>query len=45
MPAHGFTPDYIRVEIDAAKVKENDIVTVRLGGFNDAGDALIGTLI
>lgn len=45
MPAHGFTPNYIRVEIDAAKVKENDIVTVRLGGFNDAGDALIGTLI
>ena len=45
MPAHGFTPDYIRVEIDAAKVKENDIVTVRLGGFNAAGDALIGTLI
>ena len=45
MPAHGFTPNYIRVEIDAAKVKENDIVTVRLGGFNAAGDALIGTLI
>lgn len=45
MPAHGFTPDYIRVEIDASKVKENDIVTVRLGGFNAAGDALIGTLI
>lgn len=45
MPAHGFTPNYIRVEIDASKVKENDIVTVRLGGFNAAGDALIGTLI
>lgn len=45
MPAHGFTPNYIRVEMDSSKVRENEIVNVRLGGFNEAGDALIGTLI
>ncbi len=45
MSAHGFTPNYVRVEIDAARVHENEIVNVRLGEFNEAGDALIGTLI
>ena len=45
MPAHGFTPNYVRVEIDAARVHENEIANVRLGEFNEAGDALIGTLI
>lgn len=45
MPAHGFTPNYVRVEIDAARVYENEIANVRLGEFNEAGDALIGTLI
>lgn len=45
MPAHGFTPNYVRVEIGAALVHENEIANVRLGEFNEAGDALIGTLI
>lgn len=45
MPAHGFTPNYVRVEIDAARVHENEIANVRLCEFNEAGDALIGTLI
>lgn len=45
MPAHGFTRNYIRVEMDARTVKENEIVNVMLGGFNAAGDALIGTVI
>ncbi|MCQ2083826.1 MAG: tRNA (N(6)-L-threonylcarbamoyladenosine(37)-C(2))-methylthiotransferase MtaB [Bacteroidaceae bacterium] len=45
MPAHGFTSNYIRVEFDASKVRENELVNVRLGGFNESGDALMGTLL
>ena len=44
-PAHGFTPDYIRVEMDSSKVQENSLVQVRLEGFNTARDALIGSII
>lgn len=43
-PAHGFTDNYIRVELDATKVEENSIVKVLLGDFNDAGDALKATI-
>lgn len=45
MPAHGFTDNYIRVELDSAKVEENNILTVKLGGFNDAGDSLTATIL
>ena len=45
MPAHGFTDNYIRVELDSSKVHENSLVKVLLGGFNAAGDALTGTII
>lgn len=44
-PAHGFTENYIRVELPEAGDMENRIVPVRLGDFNVAGDALKGELI
>lgn len=44
-PAHGFTANYIRVEMDPEKVIENTLVEVRLGGFNAGCDALTGELI
>ena len=44
---HGFTDNYIRVEIHtengADHIMDNTIVTVRLGEFNAAGNALVGT--
>lgn len=45
MPAHGYTPNYIKVETDASKVFENEMVNVSLMGFNESGDALVGTLV
>ena len=45
MPAHGFTDNYIRVELDSGKVQENSLVKVHLGGFNAAGDALTASII
>ena len=45
MPAHGFTDNYIRVEMDSAQVQENSLVRVRLGGLNAAGDALTATIM
>lgn len=45
-PVHGFTENYIRVELaDGTSELENRIMSVRLGEFNDAGDALTATLI
>lgn len=44
-PAHGFTENYIRVELPEAGDMENRIVPARLGDFNVAGDALKGELI
>lgn len=45
-PMHGFTENYIRVELDGnADDLENRIVNVRLGGFNAAADALKASLI
>lgn len=44
-PAHGFTENYIRVELEGAELMENSIVKVRLGGFNDKGDALKAELL
>jgi len=45
MPAHGFTDNYIRVELDSAKVQENSILNVQLGGFNAAADSLTASLL
>ena len=45
MPAHGFTDNYIRVELDSSQVHENSLVKVCLGGLNAAGDALTASII
>ena len=41
---HGFTPNYIRVELPATSARpefDNQLITVRLGGFNHDKTALI----
>ena len=43
-PMHGFTSNYIRVELPAEKASDeldNELITVTLGGFNADGSALI----
>lgn len=45
---HGFTRDYVRIELSAAQADErfdNSIVRVRLGQFNAKHDALMATLL
>ncbi len=42
MPMHGFTDNYIRVEMPYNHDVINTVQQVRLGDFNEAGDALIG---
>ena len=37
---HGFTPNYIRVEMAAGGLQDNHLVKVRLGDFNADGTAL-----
>ena len=41
---NGFTDNYIRVEVPNQPDRDNQIVQVKLGGFNDEGDALRGEL-
>lgn len=45
MPMHGFTPNYIRVEVERNELLDNHVVPVRLGDFNETGNALRGTLL
>lgn len=45
MPMHGFTPNYIRVEVPRIETLDNQVVPVRLDGFNAEGTALCGTLL
>lgn len=45
MPMHGFTENYIRVEMPSQPDLDNKIVKVRLGEFNEAKNALIAKLI
>lgn len=43
-PMHGFTRNYIRVELPAERASEeydNEIMNVTLGGFNKEGNALL----
>ncbi|KAA6328780.1 Threonylcarbamoyladenosine tRNA methylthiotransferase MtaB [termite gut metagenome] len=42
---HGFTPNYIRVEIPANNIRDNQIIPVCLGGFNEAETALSGSMV
>lgn len=44
-PAHGFTDNYIRVEMTDGSLAENTIEKVRLGGFNEKGDALLASVL
>ncbi|MEG1587327.1 MAG: tRNA (N(6)-L-threonylcarbamoyladenosine(37)-C(2))-methylthiotransferase MtaB [Bacteroidales bacterium] len=44
-PMHGFTDNYIRVEAPYQKELINVATEVRLGAFNEAGDALIAEII
>ena len=41
-PMHGFTPNYIRVEVENLPELDNHIVPIRLGEMNEACDALKG---
>lgn len=46
-PMHGFTRNYIRVELPAEKASEaydNEIIDVRLGNFNNEGNALVADI-
>jgi threonylcarbamoyladenosine tRNA methylthiotransferase MtaB len=45
MPMHGFTPNYIRVEVPHQEDLDNQVRMIRLGGFNADGTALQGTLL
>ena len=44
-PMHGFTDNYVRVELPYDLSLDNQLVRVRLGEFNEDGTALLGTII
>ena len=44
MPMHGFTENYIRVEVENNDQLDNEIVTVKLGHFNEDKTALCGVI-
>ena len=43
-PMHGFTANYIRVEVESDAALDNKVVNVLLGDFNEEGTALKGTI-
>jgi len=45
MPTHGFTPNYIRVEMENAEQLNNQIVQVRMGEMNEEQTALKGLIL
>lgn len=45
MPMHGFTENYIRVELEHDDSLDNHLVQVCMGGFNEDGTALKGELV
>lgn len=45
MPMHGFTENYIRVELEHDDSLNNHLVQVRMGEFNEDGTALKGELV
>lgn len=45
MPAYGFTPNYIRVEMENAEQLNNQILQVRLGEMNEEQTALKGFIL
>ena len=44
-PMHGFTKNYIRVEVGSDNSLDNQVVNVRLGDFNGDKTALKGTIL
>lgn len=44
-PMHGFTANYIRVEVEADNSLDNRLINVRLGEFNEDKTALKGTIL
>ena len=44
-PMHGFTENYIRVEVEADNSLDNQVINVRLGDFNEDKTALKGTIL
>ena len=44
-PMHGFTRNYIRVEMEHDDALDNRLLKVRLGDFNEDGTALRGTVL
>lgn len=44
-PMHGFTDNYVRVEVDCGCEFDNCLVRVRMGAFNEEGTALCATII
>lgn len=45
VPMHGFTDNYIRVEIKRDNELDNRIITVRLEVFNEDETSLVGTIV
>lgn len=43
-PMHGFTPNYIKVEVPHNDALDNCIVNIQLGDFNEEKSALIGEI-
>ena len=43
-PMHGFTSNYIRVEVPHDDALDNQVISVRLGDFNEDGTALSGVI-
>ena len=41
---HGFTPNYIRVEVPHDNTLDNQVIRMRLGDFNEDGSALLGII-
>ena len=41
----GFTDNYIKVEVCDPRARDNALVRVRLGGFNEDGSALVGEIL
>ena len=45
VPMHGFTENYIRVEVESDDSLDNQVINVRLGEFNEEMTALKGTIL
>ena len=44
-PMHGFSDNYVRVELPHDNSLDNQLLRVRMGGFNEDGTALMGELL